>query len=200
MGRPSARRWCRARARPRSRPPPRPPPPRRAGARPASRPAAAAPRGACGPRGSAGDRAGARRSTSSSASKRWAERHARRTTRSECGASVASASSRSAIACGPGSGGAEQPLLVAAHDRAGLAHQALDLDVLGHLAQRGLAQRREVLDLEEVVQRRRHALGAVDLARPAGARSAPPASGRSAPPRRPPRAPRRGSSRARARR
>ena len=38
------------------------------------------------------------------------------------------------------------------------------LDLLGHLAQRDLAQRRQVLDLEEVVQRRGHALARVDLA------------------------------------
>ena len=66
---------------------------------------------------------------------------------------------------GTGLGGHREALLVAPQQRAGLAHQALDLDVLGDLAQRDLAQRGEVLDLEEVVQRRRHALGAVHLAR-----------------------------------
>ncbi len=44
------------------------------------------------------------------------------------------------------------------------AREALDLDALSHMAQSRLAQRGQVLDLEEVVQRRRHALGAVDLA------------------------------------
>src|SRR5664280_2603152 len=56
-------------------------------------------------------------------------------------------------------------LLVATHDRARLVDEPLDFDLLGHLAQRRLAQRREVLDLEEVVQRRLHALGPVHLAR-----------------------------------
>ncbi len=46
------------------------------------------------------------------------------------------------------------------------AHEPLDLDVLGHLAQGGLTQRGEVLDLEEVVQGRRHTLGGIDLAGP----------------------------------
>ncbi len=60
----------------------------------------------------------------------------------------------------------QQALLVAAQDGGGLPDEALDLDVLGHLAQGRLPQRREVLDLEEVVQRGRHALGGVDLAGP----------------------------------
>ena len=47
----------------------------------------------------------------------------------------------------------------------GLGHQALGLDLLGHLAQRDLAERREVLDPEEAVQRGIDALGLVDLAR-----------------------------------
>jgi hypothetical protein len=59
-----------------------------------------------------------------------------------------------------------QALLVAARRLAGLPHQALDLHVLGDLAQRGLAQGGQALDLEEVVERRLHALGAIDLAGP----------------------------------
>jgi len=39
-----------------------------------------------------------------------------------------------------------------------LGRQALGADLLGHLAQRHLAQRRQVLDLEEVVERRVDAL------------------------------------------
>ena len=139
-------------------------------------------------------------STSSSASRRWAERQARaRPARSAARASPARAAARRS----PGERARprrRQPLLVAAHDRAGLAHQALDLDVLGHLAQRRLAQRRQVLDLEEVVQRRRHALGAVDLAR---AQARDQRLGGEVDEHhliRQPRGPRRGSSRARARR
>ena len=45
-----------------------------------------------------------------------------------------------------------------------LGDQALGLDLLGHLAQRDLAQRREVLDAEEAVERGIDALGLVDLA------------------------------------
>ena len=45
-----------------------------------------------------------------------------------------------------------------------LGRQALGLDLLGHLAQRDLAQRGEVLDPEEVVQRGVDALGGIDLA------------------------------------
>ena len=44
--------------------------------------------------------------------------------------------------------------------------QPLGLDLLGDLAQRDLAQRREVLDAEEAVERRLDALGLVDLAGP----------------------------------
>ena len=47
-----------------------------------------------------------------------------------------------------------------------LGDQALGLDLLGHLAQRDLAQRGEVLDPEEAVERRLDALGRVDLAGP----------------------------------
>ena len=49
--------------------------------------------------------------------------------------------------------------------RSALARQAVRLHALGHLAQRDLAQRGEVLGPEEVVERRRHALRRVDLAR-----------------------------------
>ena len=45
------------------------------------------------------------------------------------------------------------------------ATSRLRLDLLGDLAQRDLAQRGEVLDPEEVVERGRHALRRVDLAR-----------------------------------
>jgi hypothetical protein len=45
-----------------------------------------------------------------------------------------------------------------------LGDQALGLDLLGHLAQRDLAQRRQVLDAEEAVEGRVDALGLVDLA------------------------------------
>ena len=80
---PSARRCCRARAPRGSRPRRRLRPPRRAAARRAPRSAGAAPPAACG-RPRSGPRPGGRTtSTSSSASRRCAERHARRTTRSE---------------------------------------------------------------------------------------------------------------------
>ena len=58
---------------------------------------------------------------------------------------------------------ADHAVLVA-HGRR-LAHEPLGLDALGDLAQRDLAQRLEVLDAEEAVQRGRHALGLVHLAR-----------------------------------
>ena len=91
-----------------------------------------------------------------SAPSRCAERHARRTTRCEEGCGVTSARSRSPTACGPL---CHQPVLARRQRRT----QPLRLDILGHLAQRDLAQRLEVLDAEEAVQRGRHARGRVDL-------------------------------------
>ena len=106
-------------------------------------------------------------STSSSAPRRCADRHARRTIRCEDGCGVTSASSRSPTACGAAR--VHQAVLARRDD---VDLQALGLDVLGHLAQRDLAQRLEVLDAEEPVQRGRHARGAGRPCRPAGARSA----------------------------
>ena len=70
---------------------------------------------------------------------------------------MASASSRSPTAC------ARRDAVLGA-DRRGRAHEPPRLDVLGDLAQRDLAQRVEVLDPEEAVERGRHPLGLVDLA------------------------------------
>ena len=75
-------------------------------------------------------------------------------------AGVTSASSRSPTACG-----AASPRRRSSRGRRRLAHEPLGLDLLGDLAQRDLAQRREVLDPEEAVQRGGDALGRVDLAR-----------------------------------
>ncbi len=55
-----------------------------------------------------------------------------------------------------------EPFFAAHHHRTG--REPLDLHPLGDVAQRGLAQRGEVLDLEEVVERRRHPLVRVHLA------------------------------------
>ncbi len=56
------------------------------------------------------------------------------------------------------------PLLSRTERLVQLQGQPLRLDVLGHLAQADLAQRRQVLDPEEVVQRRVDVLAGVDLA------------------------------------
>ena len=149
----AARRWCRARAR------------RGASTSTASSPSSTS---RCAPRTDASRRSASSRSrscadgwrpgsrttsTSSSAPSRWDERQARRTTRSRARrARPARAAARRSPAPG---GGSEQPLLAQAER---LAHQPLRLDVLGHLAQRDLAQRLQVLDPEEAVERRRHAL------------------------------------------
>ena len=53
---------------------------------------------------------------------------------------------------------------LAAAARGGLRRDPLGLDLLGDLAQRDLAQRRQVLDLEEVAERRLDAFGRIDLA------------------------------------
>ena len=132
----------------------------------ASRSAAAAPPG--GARSSAlGARPGGR-TTSTSSSRVETLRRAPGAPHDVLGLAArasTSASSRSLIAWVPARRRARAPSSSRRADRrAALAHQPLDLDVLGDLAQRRLAQRREVLDLEEVVERRRHALGAVDLA------------------------------------
>ena len=188
-------------ARARSRPPRRRRPPRRAGARRASTSGGAAPPAACGPPRSGGRPAGARRARRARrpGAEPSATRAARRA-RSRARASPARAAARRSPAGRARLGDAARPPRRGATIGARLAHEPLDLDVLGDLAQRGLAQRREVLDLEEVVQRRRHALGRIHLAR------AQPGDQRL---RREvdqhdlvgaPRAPRRGSSRARARR
>ena len=82
-------------------------------------------------------------STSSSPLRRWAERQARRTTRSSRSSSETKASSRSAIGC---------------------SSTRAVLDRLGQLAQRDLAQRAQVLDAEEAVERGRDPRLRVDLA------------------------------------
>src|SRR6185312_14659307 len=69
-----------------------------------------------------------------------------------------------ALADGLRRGALEQPVVAVAR-RARRDAQPLGLHVLGDLAQRDLAQRGEVLDPEEVVQRRLDALAGVDLAR-----------------------------------
>ena len=99
---------------------------------------------------------------------RCAERHARRTIRCDDGCGVTSASRRSPTACG-----AARSISRSSRGAMHVALEPLGLDVLGHLPQRDLAQRLEVLDAEEAVERGRHARRRVDLARPAGARSAP---------------------------
>ena len=126
--------------------------PRRAGAAPVSERSCSSDR--LGP-------GGRTHSRSRSAPSRWAERHARRTSRWAPGYGSTSASSRSPTACGRVGG---ERLLARAHRFGG--GQALVADLLGHLAQRDLAQRREVLDPEEVVQRGVDALRRIDLARP----------------------------------
>ena len=160
---PSGRRWSRARAATRAdavgdvvarldeqvraehggQPPQRvelrAPPPRSAGARGRRRRAGRARRRAAGPSATPG----ARRAGTP-------------------GWGVTSASSRSPTACGrrrrrSRSSRVPTPCL---------AHEPLGLDLLGDLAQRDLAQRREVLDLEEVVERGRDPLRRVDLAGP----------------------------------
>ncbi len=75
-----------------------------------------------------------------------------------------------ALADGGGGGGVDQP--VVAGTAGAVDRDALGLDLLGDLPERDLAQRGEVLDLEEVVERRRHPLGRIDLAGDAAARSA----------------------------
>ena len=74
---------------------------------------------------------------------------------------MTSASSRSPTACGAAC--VEQAVLAPAERLS--RDEPLGLDLLGDLAQRDLAQRGEVLDPEEVVERGRHALGRIDLAR-----------------------------------
>ena len=74
--------------------------------------------------------------------------------RCEVGCGVTSASSRSPTATGAAR--LHQTVLARGDD---VDLQALGLDVLGHLAQRDLAQRLEVLDAEEAVERGRHARG-----------------------------------------
>ena len=70
-------------------------------------------------------------------------------------------------------GASTQPVLARRRHAGALAHEPLGLDLLGDLAQRDLAQRREVLHLEEAVERGRHPRPADRPCRPAGARSAP---------------------------
>ena len=103
----------------------------------------------CGPPAEDARRGGRTTSTSRSASRRWAKRHRAphdplRVQRPN----VASASRRSAIVCGPGVRSASEQSFLVAPGYMGLelAHEALDLDVLGHLAQRRLAQRGQVLE------------------------------------------------------
>ena len=126
-------------------------------------------------------------STSSSAPSRLAEREARRSSRCERAWGVTSARMRSA------SGGGRRVL---EHGRL----PAL-LDVLGHLAQRQLAQRGEVLEAEEVRQAPPpRGAARVDLAGPDARLQLARARGRRGRPRRPRRGCGRGRSRARARR
>ena len=134
-------------------------------------------------------------SRSSSAPSRCAERQARRTRRWALGSGSTSASSRSPTACGASVG---EPLLARAERSVG--HEPLGLDLLGDLAQRDLAQRGEVLDPEEVVERRVDALGRVDLAGAQALEQRLRGEVDRARPRRRARAPRRAPSRARARR
>ena len=156
----SARRSSRARARRARDLRRRRRPPRRAPARRAATRAGAAPRAARArpPRLVPGSARSARRA---SAPSRCAERHARRTTRCDVGCGVTSASSRS-----PTAPARCDSIRRSSRDDEGVAHQPLRLDVLGDLAQRDLAQRLEVLDPEEAVERGRHARGRVDLAGP----------------------------------
>ena len=132
------------------------------------------------------------------ARRRAAGPSARRAARAAASAArgVISASTRSATACGASSTSSSSR--VPSSSPAG--RRALRLDLLGRLAQHHLAQRGQVLDPEEVVQRGRHALGRVDLAGAQPRDQRLRASGRPAPPRRRSRAPGRGRSRARARR
>ena len=110
----------------------------------------------------------ATQSRSRSAPSRWADRQARRTSRCELR---------------PRSHQREQALADRLRTpprapaprgcRAARRHDALGLHLLGDLAQGDLAQRRQVLDLEEVVERRLDVLAGIDLARPQARRSAP---------------------------
>ncbi len=171
-GRPSGCRWCRARARRASRPRRRRRPPRRSSCAPSTEASRRSASSCSRPRRSALAPGRAHHEHVELGAEPL--RRAPRATHDPLGAaasSVTSASSRSAIACGAAVLRAAGPRAGA---RRGVAHQALDLDLLGDLAQRGLAQRREVLDLEEVVERRRDALGAGRSCRRAAARSAPP--------------------------
>ena len=74
---------------------------------------------------------------------------------------MTSASSRSPTACGAA---LSSMRVVACWHR--LERQPLGLHALGDLAQRDLAQRGEVLELEEAVERRCDPLAGVDLAHP----------------------------------
>ena len=92
---------------------------------------------------------------------RWAERQARRTRRCELGWGRTRASSRSPTAFGAS---ADDPLLARVPSGSTwLQDEALGLDVLGDLAQADLAQRGQVLDPEEVVERGLDVLAGVDL-------------------------------------
>ena len=132
-------------------------PPRASSRRAPRRAGAAPPASAPGPRRAAGP--GVRtHSRSSSAPRRWAERQARRTSRWAPRRGLDQR--EQALADGLRRVGGEA-LLARADELGG---QALGADLLGDLAQRDLAQRGEVLDPEEVVERRLDALGRVDLA------------------------------------
>ena len=87
--------------------------------------------------------------------------------RCELGCGLTSASSRSPTACGAARA-------IRRSSRGATVHVAAAwLDLLGDLAQRDLAQRGEVLDPEEAVERGLDALGRVDLAGAQARRSAP---------------------------
>ena len=98
-------------------------------------------------------------SRSRSAPSRWAERQARRTRR--CAPGVRLDQRQQPLADRLRRFGGDR--LLARADAAGGGEPSL-ANLLGDLAQRDLAQRRQVLDLEEVVQRRVDPLDGVDLA------------------------------------
>ena len=118
-------------------------------------------------------------STSSSASSRWAERHARRTIRSESAARVASASRRSAIVCGPGSVSSAPCSSPARRTGPALADTA---GRTSRLTSTSSASRRNAVSRRaarfSILKKFPSAAGTRSLDRPcppAGARSAPPA-------------------------
>ena len=166
---PSARRWCRARRR-RARTVSATSSPRSTSRCAPSTVASRRSASSCSRSSARRARAGCTHRMSSSAPSRCAERQARRTTRCDVGRRLDER--EQPLADRLRRGALEQPRRRRARAPA-VAHEPLGLDLLGDLAQRDLAQRGEVLDLEEVVQRRLDALGRDRPCRRAGARSAP---------------------------